>query len=140
MSSACITDGAMTRALAALATGKRQPKPTPEPTHSRVRARKAKRGLLSAERGEDKRRTVIEHRAVDEFGEMGARKRAAAAQARENGHQLGPWHKRGDAYGRQDAYCVDCNFVLTCCVEEPVAYGLPLVYGNALTKPCSGSK
>src|SRR5438105_7779629 len=43
--------------------------------------RVVKRGLLSVDRGTDRRRTVVETRAVDEVGEIAPRRRAAADRA-----------------------------------------------------------
>jgi len=103
---------------------------------TKPKARLATRGLI-AKGTAAKPRRVYQTLARDEFGEMGDRKRDAAATARTNGHQMGPWRKRkGCVYGRQDAYCLDCNSVMTVCVEEPTEYKLPFVYGDALKKTC----
>lgn len=103
------------------------------------RKKAVRRGLLSTARAADARPT--EHYAIDQFAEMADRKRDAATRARKHGHQLGPWRKRaGDTYGRQDAWCVDCNKVATVAVEPPAVYGLPCVYGNALTEECGGGR
>lgn len=125
-----ITAMAEAKGLRELATGKKERKlATRKP-------RQAKRGLLAAGRA-DARRVVTQRLSRDEFGEMGARKKGAAGTAHANGHQLGPWHKRpGDTYGRQDAYCVDCNMAVTVAVDEPAVYHLPLIYGDATTKKC----
>jgi hypothetical protein len=118
-----LTVDATEKALSEFAMGGKKP----------VKTRMATRGLIA----KAKPRVVYQRLSRDEFGEMGARKRDAATTARANGHQMGPWRSRkGDAYGRQDAYCLDCNSVMTVCMEEPFDYKLPLTYGDVLLKTC----
>lgn len=97
----------------------------------------AKRGLLSTARRADTHTAIVESRVVDDYGEMPARKREAAAAARAHGHEMGVWKRRNDAYGRQDSWCRICGAIMTVCVEAPAAYSLPFVYGKALTDSCS---
>lgn len=100
---------------------------------------KAKRGLFATARSASTNRTVVESRAVDDFGELRIRKRDAVTAAVALGHDLGIWKARGDVYGRQDARCRVCSAIVTVCVEPPAEYGLPLAYGRALTNCCKES-
>jgi hypothetical protein len=95
--------------------------------------RLARRGLLSAASTPPK--TIVQTFAVDEFGELPARKRAASTTARRDGHALGPWHRRkNDPAGRWDTFCSRCGKTLVVCTEAPD--GLPDAYGHALTERC----
>lgn len=96
-----------------------------------VKARPRRKSLLVSE----KPRRVIQDYAVDQFGELAARKRAAAETARKLGHDLMPWHQRSnDPAGRWNAFCHTCNKAAVVCTEAPD--GLPDVYGHALTDDC----
>lgn len=124
--------------LRALATGKSVrslPTNIGQTVTRKTVKRTVKRGLLSTVRQEARRTIITEHYARDEFGELAGRKREATKLARDNGHQLGSWHKRpSDSYGRQNAFCVDCNAITVVCIED--VPGFPLIYGNALTRKC----
>jgi hypothetical protein len=97
--------------------------------------RVAKRGLLAAARTPAKRVVIQEYAAIDQFGELPARKKAAAQIARGLGHDLMPWHKRtNDPAGRWNAYCMDCNRAAVVCTEAPL--GFSESYGPALTEVC----
>ena len=97
--------------------------------------KKRKRGLLSLSK--EKPRRVVQSLAVDEFGELGVRKKEAAALARQLGHQLAGWHRRSnDPAGRWNAFCSDCNAVAVVCTEAPE--GIPDMYGSALKNECAG--
>lgn len=94
---------------------------------------KAKRGLLSAE---TPRRSVTQVLAVDDFGELPARKREAAAQAKRNGHTLGSWHRRpNDPYGRFNSFCRNCGRIVVVATEPPDQLA-EAIYGHALTQGC----
>jgi hypothetical protein len=95
-------------------------------------ARRVPRGLLATEQP----RTFTEHIAVDEFGEMPARKRSARTLAATLGHTLGPWHHRtNDAAGRQHAYCTRCNAMAV--VAPELAPGVEeFIYGHAVDRRC----
>lgn len=116
--------------LEALMRRKRKPAP-------RMRV---KRGVLSVSTP-DTRRTVVEHRdVIDEFGELADLKREALKTAHALGHQMMAFHARSqDRYGRQDAFCADCNRSVTVSVEAPTEYNLPRVYGKALTEECDST-
>jgi hypothetical protein len=84
---------------------------------------------------EKPRSIVQDYAAIDQFGELGTRKREAAATARRLGHDLLPWHERpNDPAGRWNAFCTVCNKAVVVCTEAP--QGLPWVYGHALTDEC----
>jgi hypothetical protein len=96
-----------------------------------------KRSLLAI--AAEKPRRVTQVLAVDEFGELAARKRTAAAAARQRGHQMAGWHRRkNDTAGRWNAYCTDCNAAAVVCTEAPD--GMPDSYGDALRTECSGKR
>ena len=87
-----------------------------------------KRSLLAARLDVDR---LTQQPAVDEFGELPARKRAVAL-----GHDLGEWHRRpNDPYGRWNAFCRTCNMIAVVAVEAPDYFAEP-VYGYALIKKC----
>lgn len=82
------------------------------------------------------KRIIQDYAAIDQFGELGARKRDAAATARKLGHDLLPWHQRAnDPAGRWNAFCTVCNKAVVICTEAPE--GLPWVYGPALKDECA---
>ena len=82
-----------------------------------------------------KPRRIVQDLAVDEFGELPARKRRAATEARHRGHDLLPWRKRhNDPAGRWNAYCATCNKLAVVCTETPET--LPDIYGDALREDC----
>ena len=84
-----------------------------------------------------KRKIIVQDvAAIDQFGELPARKRTAAAQARKLGHDLRPWGRRSnDPAGRWNAYCFDCNKLVVVCTETPV--GFEDIYGKAYTESCT---
>ena len=82
-----------------------------------------KRNLLAI--SQDRPRRVYQTLAIDEFGELAERKRAAAKAARDHGHQMDAWHRRkNDQYGRWDAWCTDCNAGAVVCT--PALASAPL--------------
>lgn len=102
------------------------------------RKAKVSRSLLTAARAP--RKVVIqEYAAIDQFGELPARKRAAAATARRLGHDLTAWHQRSnDPAGRWNAFCATCNKAVVVCTETPD--GFQDVYGPAYTDDCRVSR
>jgi len=97
--------------------------------------RVVKRGLLAAARTPAKKVVIQEYAAIDQFGELPARKKAAAKRAFDLGHDLMPWHRRtNDPAGRFNAFCVSCNRAAVVCTEAPE--GIPESYGPALTESC----
>jgi hypothetical protein len=99
------------------------------------RKRAVKRGVLAAARTPAKRVVVQEYAAIDQFGELPARKRAAERQAQRLGHDLAPWHRRtNDPAGRFNAFCEVCNRAAVVCTETPPDF--PDSYGPALTDDC----
>lgn len=81
------------------------------------------------------KRIVQDYAAIDQFGELAGRKREAAAKARNLGHDLMPWHERGnDPAGRWNAFCTVCNKAVVVCTEAP--HNLPDVYGPAIVIEC----
>jgi hypothetical protein len=87
--------------------------------------------LLSRE----KPRRITQDYAIDEFGELAARKRMAMATARKHGHDMKAWHRRpNDAAGRWNSYCCTCNKAAVVCTEAPE--GVADAYGPALTVEC----
>ena len=100
-------------------------------------ARQVKRGLLSV--GSDKSRVIVQHLAIDQFGELPARKRAAKAEATKQGHKLSGWYRRpNDEHGRWNAFCErdGCTALVVVATEPPA--GVPFTYGPALTTKCTG--
>lgn len=84
----------------------------------------------------DKPKRIVQDYAIDQFGELAGRKKAAAEQARKLGHDLLPWHERpNDPAGRWNAFCHTCNKAVVVCTEAPS--GIPDVYGPALTVECA---
>lgn len=84
----------------------------------------------------DKPRRVYQVLAVDEFGEVGERKRFAERLARRFGHQLTSWHRRpNDPAGRWNSYCADCNGMAVVVTEA--RHGEPDLYGSATTTDCN---
>lgn len=82
-----------------------------------------------------KRKILVQEYAIDQFGELGARKKSAAARARSLGHDMLPWHRRpNDPAGRWNAFCASCNKPMVVCTEAPE--GMPDAYGPALTTEC----
>jgi hypothetical protein len=83
-----------------------------------------------------KPRRILQDLAVDDFGELPARKRTAAAEARHRGHDLTGWRRRvNDPAGRWNAFCATCNRVAVVCTETPD--GLIDIYGTALKEDCA---
>jgi hypothetical protein len=77
-------------------------------------------------------------RVANDRADLNTRRTEAIELAQRHGHRLGTWHKRkGDRYGREDARCLDCDDSVTVCSETPREYGLPLVYGDAVTRQCA---
>jgi hypothetical protein len=73
--------------------------------------------------------------AIDQFGDVPTRKRAASAEARKHGHDLRGWVKRSnDPAGRWNAFCVTCNKAVVVCTETPE--GFTDIYGPAYTEEC----
>lgn len=86
------------------------------------------------------RRVYQDVAAIDQFGELAARKRSATASAHALGHQLTAWHCRSnDVYGRQNAFCVDCNRVAVVATERPPTIDAD-IYGTAVVESCTGKK
>lgn len=79
--------------------------------------------------------TVVQTYAVDDFGELAARKRAAEATARQLGHDLLPWHPRQDPAGRWNSYCATCNQAVVVATEVPDGFA-DFTYGRAVTQVC----
>ena len=99
---------------------------------------KSRRSLLK-DATRKPRRVLPPRTHMDEFGEVGPRKRAAEAVTRSEGHQLRGWHKRpNDPAGRWNNYCTDCNRAVIVCTEAPE--GFPDMYGEALTENCREAK
>ena len=93
---------------------------------------KTSRGLLHTEKPTTVTSQAV---AVDEFGELPERKRAATKRALGLGHVLGPWHRRpNDVAGRFNAFCRSCNRIAVVCIETPD--GLDDIYGTALVETC----
>lgn len=87
--------------------------------------------LLSRE----KPHQIVQDYAIDQFGELPARKRAADEKARRHGHMMGGWRRRAnDPAGRWNNYCATCNRVAVVCTETPS--GFDDIYGAALTTEC----
>lgn len=83
------------------------------------------------------RRVYQDVAAIDQFGELAARKRTASASAHALGHQLSAWHKRSnDVYGRFNAFCVDCNAPVIIATERPPTIDAD-TYGKAVTERCT---
>ena len=88
--------------------------------------------LLSKE----KPRNITQDYAVDQFGELPSRKRAAGIRARQLGHDMGGWRRRSnDPAGRWNSFCATCNQPMVVCTETPA--GFTDAYGPALTNECS---
>jgi hypothetical protein len=101
-----------------------------------TKARKTSRPRKSILLKVDKPRRIIQEYAIDQFGELGARKRAAAARARGLGHDLLPWHARpNDPAGRWNGFCSTCNKAAVVCTD--FIEGFPESYGPALTEACT---
>ena len=80
-------------------------------------------------------RHLEEYAAIDQFGDLPARKRQASIQARKLGHDLLPWHERpNDPAGRYNAFCASCNRLVVVCTETPE--GFTDIYGKALIEDC----
>ena len=78
---------------------------------------------------------VQDYAAIDQFGDLPSRKKAAVAQARSLGHDLLPWHERAnDPAGRWNAFCATCNKLAVVCTETPKEF--TDIYGHALTQKC----
>lgn len=93
-----------------------------------------KRGLLSTVRGIVQ--LIAPAPAVDEFGELPARKRNARAAAEHLGHELTAWRRRkNDQYGRWNAYCEHCGMTAVVGLEPAPGIG-ETSYGPALTESC----
>jgi hypothetical protein len=88
-----------------------------------------------------KRRIIVQrYNAIDHFGDLSARKKAAAAAARKLGHDMRSWVRRSnDPAGRWNSFCVTCNKLAVVCTEAPE--GFEEMYGTALKEGCltSGS-
>jgi hypothetical protein len=82
---------------------------------------------------------VQDYAAIDNFGELPARKRQAETVARRLGHDLDAWHRRAcDEAGRWNAFCHSCNKAVVVCTEAPD--GFQDIYGPAYTEECQAVK
>ena len=87
----------------------------------------------------EKPRQIVQDYAIDQFGELPARKRTADERARRNGHMMMGWRRRAnDPAGRWNNYCQSCNKVAVVCTETPE--GFTDIYGDAVTAECQSCR